>query len=409
MIRPTRTTVEFGFLIALILFLPIAEAPKNIFWLLFVGTWVFNRIALKDWGGKWDIWDTLISIWFVSALASVVAAALDARSANLTDIIRYLALLWIIKRSLYNPRQIITIGITIALSTSIALIHAYWSQYVSHTEQFLELNSVGHFNHSAIYILISLGSIASFTLAYWKTGSPMARYAGLLATLFLSVSVVFTFSRAAAGTAALLVLLFAIIWARRSKLIASTIIILFVMGGIGIYITQPPILEKHQHTVQADNVLSSRDKIWNASWLAFAEYPVFGLGINNYGLIDDEKIERWALRHYQHYDAPRYRLAPHAHNLYINTLVERGVVGLLGLLAFLVALGLALARKLPRSTDSDLYWAVWGGAFTAWFTALVVGLVNTTLHHEHAILSMVLFGIFLQLYKNPASSAAHSA
>jgi hypothetical protein len=59
--------VEVGLLIAVCLFLPLYEAPKNIFWIAYALTWIANRARARDFGGPWDIWDTLIAIWIGSA------------------------------------------------------------------------------------------------------------------------------------------------------------------------------------------------------------------------------------------------------------------------------------------------------------------------------------------------------
>jgi hypothetical protein len=61
----------------------------------------------------------------------------------------------------------------------------------------------------------------------------------------------------------------------------------------------------------------------------------------------------------------------------------------------LVVSGVALGRGVPRAQDPPVDWALFGAALAAWLTTVVVGFVNTTLHHEHGILSVLLFGIWL--------------
>ena len=62
-------------------------------------------------------------------------------------------------------------------------------------------------------------------------------------------------------------------------------------------------------------------------------------------------------------------------------------------------------RHLPTQRDTDLTWALWGGAFSAWLVTAGVGLVNTTLHHEHGILATLLLGFWLA-GRGPARAAA---
>src|SRR5258705_10054736 len=63
---------EFFWLLGLVFFLPLFEAPKNICLAAYLLTWLYNRARARDWGGPWDRWDGLIGVWIVSAY--VVAA-----------------------------------------------------------------------------------------------------------------------------------------------------------------------------------------------------------------------------------------------------------------------------------------------------------------------------------------------
>ena len=58
--------LEIGALLALCFFLPLYEAPKNIFWALYVVVWIANRVRARDFGGRWDLWDSLIAAWIAS-------------------------------------------------------------------------------------------------------------------------------------------------------------------------------------------------------------------------------------------------------------------------------------------------------------------------------------------------------
>ena len=85
----------------------------------------------------------------------------------------------------------------------------------------------------------------------------------------------------------------------------------------------------------------------------------------------------------------------------MSTLTERGAYGLGVLLAVLAAWFWSLARALPGAAAPPLVWAYWGGAAYAWLIALIVGLANTTLHSEHALVSMLLLGGWLSLARRP--------
>jgi hypothetical protein len=86
--------------------------------------------------------------------------------------------------------------------------------------------------------------------------------------------------------------------------------------------------------------------------------------------------------------------------LYVNSLAERGAVGFAALLAVLAAWALALVRRIPDANAPPLLWAYWGGAASAWIVTIAAGALNTTLHHEQALLCMLLLGGWLSLARS---------
>jgi len=67
---------EHAALVGLAFFLPLYEAPKNILWLAFVVLWLANRFRARDFGGRWDGWDTLIALWIASGYAAAAFAGI---------------------------------------------------------------------------------------------------------------------------------------------------------------------------------------------------------------------------------------------------------------------------------------------------------------------------------------------
>ena len=168
-------------------------------------------------------------------------------------------------------------------------------------------------------------------------------------------------------------------------------------------ITRPEVVEKNALRVKENNLLAFRDNIWRTGLQAWREFPAFGVGMGNFGRIGYGHLEHWSAQRGESLDRSRVMPQAHAHNLFINTIAERGAFGLLALLAALAAWIWSL-RAIPSPGDSAIRWAYWGGALGAWMVTVLVGMVNTTLHHEHALISIMLLGGWLTLKRGPKES-----
>lgn len=369
-----RRGAELGALIALCFFLPLYEAPKNIAWFAYVAIWLANRGAQRDFGGRWDGWDTLIAAWLASGFVVAPFAALHGHEWRAPlDILRYGAVLWMVKRTRFDEREIRMVLGALLASTLVGLAMGYERIWTGSATA-LSLNSVGHVNHSAIYLAIILGICAAWLFAGER------RMLAVAASTLVLVSVVVTESRGAVGVAlATVVLLGAAFW-RRSRVpivialaVAVAFALLAFMGGT-------EVLEKHEALVKAHNPLSFRQEVWHFALAAWQQHPWFGVGMDNFAQVVDPS---------------RRALYPHGHNLYLNTLAERGILGALPLFAVLIAWGVTLWRRFPVASAPALDWVLWGGAATALFVSAAVGMVNTTLHHEHGLLATLLLGLWL--------------
>jgi O-antigen ligase len=390
-----RYPAEFLWLIALAFFLPLFEAPKNICLAGFVVTWLANRVRVRDWGGPWDRWDTLIALWIASAyLVAAFAGVHYDEWRGATDVLKYGSVLWLLKRSRYDERALLWILGAVIAATLLTLPWGYWRLYVTRAKDFLELNSVGHVNHSAIYLAIVFGAALSVAIAYWERLGAAGRAALGIAVAALLASVFVTESRAAIGAAALFVFAFVTALGVRRRiniwrgLMIASLALAIVLAGL------PGVLDKTVDKTAAGVPLSYRDDIWSNALVEWRQFPFFGVGMGNFGRIPLEELQEWNKSQDWKIRATAQGESSHAHSLYLTTLAERGLVGLAVLVAVLLAWGGALTNGF-RAAKDPLDWALFGAAFAAWFVTITVGIVNTTLHDEHGILSVLLFGLWL--------------
>jgi O-antigen ligase len=398
---------EHAALIALAVVLPLLEGPKNLFWILYVALWLANRARARDFGGPWDRWDTLIVLWIASAQAAVVFAGLGADWHAVTDVVRYASVLWLMKRSRYSERVLVALLVALAAGTLVALGVGYyrilWTTQYTH----LGLKSVGHVNHSAIYLAIVLGATLIATRAWWRHAAAPWRIGALLCTLIFAVSLFVMQSRAAVGAAIPVAAVLLVAYAVRHRHGMRRLAIgAAILVGIGL-VVKPEVVEKNFVQIErSGTLLAFREGIWHAGLLAWREFPVFGVGVHSWGRISEERVKDWAAKRGENVDTGDLVFSSHGHSLYVNTLVERGVLGLAAVLAVLVAWAVALFRHIPDAASSPLRWSYWGGSAAAWMVAVIVGLVNTTLHHEHALISVLLLGGWLAYERTRQAAAA---
>ena len=405
--RESRYPVEFALLLALVFFLPLREAPKNLFWLAYVVVWLANRARAADFGGHWDRWDSLVAALIASGYLAAAFGGVHRGDNNewmaVNDVIRYGTLFTCVRRAGYPPAQLLAVLMMAVASCVVAEVEALWNWKVSMVRPRLELFSVGHVNHSAIYMVICLGLAGALLIGCWRQLGRAARAALLCAALLLLIGIFLTASRAAAGIALLLLLLLALVAGRGAGLgrgawaaCLSLILVAVLVGGTG-------ALQTQLARSKSNTVLSERDLIWNRGLVAWRQYPWFGIGMDNYSQISDDRLTAWLAGQGRAYVATDYARAPHGHNVYVNTLVERGAVGLAVLLALLTTWAVALVRLRPAFAQGGAAVALWGASLSGWLVTAGIGLANTTLHHEHAMLAMLTLALW------PGAQPAHRA
>ena len=399
----TRVTARFRYspevflLVGLVIALPMFRAPKNLLWGAWVAVWLLSRLKDGDWGGRWNRWDTLILAWIASVFLSAAFAGTTHSEWNACrDVARYTSVLWLLTRSNYGESAWKLVYGALMASVIVAAIWALVALAWPHNYLGIELNSVGHVNDSMIYIVICFGALLAALATYWKSLSMVFRAGGIAGIAILLVAVAFAGSRAAAVAVMVQAVGLGVLWLRRSPFLFRCSVLGVVVFALLIVGLDTEIWRKQEFVSESSHpVLGPRYPIWNQALVEWRMHPVFGIGNSNFSQLHDDEVEHWLESRGEPYSDQMYAGSSHAHSLYLNTLAERGLVGFASLLALLGAFAISLLRGVPRPRDPALHWLLWCGAASALLTTAGIGLVNTTLHSETGLLTMLLIGAWV--------------
>lgn len=381
-------------LAALVLVLPLFETPKTVFLCLFYGF-----AAAFIWQSRsrfvWRMDDGLLAFWMVSGYWVAGFAGLHYKewdgATGLLKTVLFLLLLKLLPP--LDDRFKHNVGLLVLLSTLIAAGIGLWRLWVSHSILMFELPSVGHVNHSAIYLGLGFALALATALGLNRRDTPVLKIFVAFSLAAIAFCIVVANSRATVLIMAVVALSFGLVWFKRSKRPLLMMVFVMSVGAAGLYLQNAPIIQKH--AVQTEHgFLGERQAIWNTSLLAWRHHPWFGLGMKNFAAVSQQAQAEWLAEEGKAFVPGEYKASSHAHNFYLATLAEQGLFGSALVLTVFGRILLLLFKHRPQLADSDDYWRLWLGAFGAVQVVLINGLFNTTLHSEHGLLAMLLLGLW---------------
>lgn len=379
-------------LCAFIVSLPLFEAPKTVFLCILL---VFGLILIWLNKVKLELDDGFILAFIVSGYVVALFSGVhheEWRGSTGLALIGLL-LLTIKKISISDPNRR-RISMMVLLSTLIATLHGFWLLFVTHKLNALELNSVGHVNHSSIYLVESFAFNLALAMTLKRADSLAFKLFTLCCLVVTAVAVMISDSRASAMTLALIAFLISMSFFKKSK---WPIVLVFVATAVSLgymYASKASIIQKHIDQTATGPYVGPRQMVWNSALLIWRQYPIFGIGIRNYSRATKDIQAQWLEKEGKHFSDQDYLPISHAHNLYLNTLAERGVFGFFVLMAMLLRISILIYKHRPTEKDNDIYWASWCAALGVLGVVFGNGLFNTTLHSEHGMLAVLLIGLW---------------
>ncbi len=396
-------TLDLVMLSLMILSLPSLEAPKNIFLVGYLLTRLTTEIIQFNKGMKlWSRWDTLFLTIVITALLSTLFAGMPHLEEWKGYSVLMTAILsgWFLSRAQYSRENYQGLFKLIILGAIPPLLWGLYQYLIIHTKPNLQLHSVGHVNHSAIYLVMIFGASLGWFLSHLNLNRFKHKFSnfyvlalGILSLIFF-VSLIIGQSRGAFGVGILLSLLVIYFLGKNTKIRTVGVISIISMVIFSI-VLQTGVVEKQIANQKANDVLSSRDRVWNVSLEVSRFHPLFGIGLSNWHFITLDHIKKSVESRGEKFNPKNYFFPGHSHNLYLSSLVERGFVGLLVtilLMLFWMKHLISTFNWAKKTTQASYLWA---GSLSAWVATYGIGFVNTTFHHEHAILACLFLGLYL--------------
>ncbi|TXK96989.1 hypothetical protein BMR02_10680 [Methylococcaceae bacterium HT1] len=377
-------------------FLPIREFPKLLFVLLFLFSSLYVHVRKNTWR-QYDFLDYLLLIWGLSGFIIAYFSPFEHKEWNGAISNLFIPLILLFTRHTdFSQKSILLILISTLVGTVIAATEGIW-QLTNHQEMTLMLHSVGHSNHSAIFLCINFAIASAFCLTLARK-SPFKFYLALFSLLFIIFSMLYTESRGSAITMFFIGLSSSFFWLKKSKkpFLIAAITVLLLTGSL--FYGKAPIIEKTLHQTSNGQLILERQRIWNSSLLIWRHNPVFGIGIKNYGEAD-ENIQRHWLAEENRQFSDDFLPYIHGHSLYFNTLAEQAILGVIIIFSVLLKIALSLKTYYPRLESSDFSWLLWLSTFGSLQVVIINGLVNTTLRVEHGLLFAIITGLWLSFTK----------
>jgi O-antigen ligase len=210
------------------------------------------------------------------------------------------------------------------------------------------VGSLGEANQSATVLVAAIA--LAFGLGYTARRSPRVRFLAIVAGGLSVIGLLQTLSRAGLIAFAF-VLVAGVIFGGRWRRIA---VVLLVLGVVGLPVYFFSIAPPHALERVTSGDTSGRNDIWRVAWRAFESNPVLGVGGGNFEFVSARYLQRPGLI----VSANDFLISPKvAHNIYLEQLVDLGVLGLIALLGIFgcgIAAALRAAHIFERLGDAEL-------------------------------------------------------
>jgi O-antigen ligase len=388
--------IELTFLSLFLAFLPSLEGPKNIFLMGYLIVALYRQFQISS--SKWGAWDWIFLSLIFSSLLSALFPFMSGGSEwkGFRGMLLWITFGWTLFRTDYNFDEKKYLFIFAILMTIPPLLWGLTQLMILFSRDTLQLHSVGHVNHSAIYLCIMAGASLALLISQLQASKNKHVFKITLLFIFFLNSVAISQSRAAFGV--VLLLAFALFLLSKLSIKVKTICMaLLSIFLIHITFIMPAKVIKKQFALKNNhNVLAQRDIVWRAAFEVAKLNPILGIGGGNWKQIKIDQIKSAVESRGEAFNAEDFALQyHHPHNIFLSNLIDRGILGLIIFLNFMLIWLITLINSYKKFNKDSKAMLFIMGSFSAWATIFGIGIVNTTFHHENALLALFFLGLHL--------------
>ena len=388
--------LELAFLSLFLAFLPSLEAPKNIFLAGYLITALYRQSQLPP--SKWTIWDwvflSLIVFSFMSSLFPFVAGGSEWKGFR--GMLFWITFGWTLFRADYNFEEKKYLFIFAIIMVIPPLIFGLTEYLITYTKDTLQLHSLGHVNHSAIYLCMIAGASLSLHLSRFQETQKKYVFITALLFIFILSSVIISQSRGAFAVVFLLTFALFLLSKLPVKIKTISLSLLAIFLTTIVFIMPAQVIKKQIDNQNNNDVLSQRDKIWRAAFEVARLNPLLGIGGGNWNHIEIDQIKSAVESRGETFNAEKFAMQYyHPHNIYLSNLVDRGILGFITFLNFMFIWLITLIKSYKKFNQDSKAMLFIMGSFSVWATIFGIGFVNTTFHHENALLALFFLGLHL--------------
>ena len=367
------------FLLVMLFTLPVTEGLKQISLTLFVLVGIYICVKEKK-QFKFDV--TNISL-FVFVLATFISCLLNNTPiSRALDPLRCMLFFFIVRTVGTEKINFKFMFYALFAGFIVAFIPACVKKFTSSDPTALfELKSIGHVNHSAIFMLLvlcaALISMGELKKIYEKYISVIVAgicvfgimIAGSRATMYLLPVIVFV------------ILIYQILNKQTDIKKSLGLIILFsAIAFFYTYISANITQDGRIYSQLTKGITGSETRypIFASAFYTWLEHPFFGIGSGEFKIIDITK-----------YFPGNFEVhVSHSHNTFLTFLTEKGIIALFAYLVFQLSLFIKFIKNFKQNNIVFL-------ALLMLVFQNVISLANTTFHHENALLMLLFWGLAL--------------